>query len=233
MYNQDQQNNFTQNTQETSVNESQSASTPSFHPMDKPPKKNRPGLKNSLLFLLIMAIVIGISTACIQGFLPFSGKHYAASEESPTKARQEENDNPLYDLFSENNEKKPGEQKEKNPSTDSVIENILYKINNAKSTTGKDKNGKPIITITFDFANLSTKDVRFTDVLYNAATQNGAVLYPVSYTAKDKELISAKVTKKCSISFYLNDTTSDVNIQIATDFIMKNKLLNETFSLAS
>ena len=92
---------------------------------------------------------------------------------------------------------------------------------------------KPIIIIKYKFTNLSNETESFSYAIEDYVYQNGIRLdSPLAYETDRYTEIKPGVTIEIEIAYYLNDTTTDVEVELTKWLASSNsKKVTKTFSL--
>jgi hypothetical protein len=113
------------------------------------------------------------------------------------------------------------------------IDNLQCEIVSA-TLGGKTYDGKPTVVVTYQFTNNSTEPAAFYTSFTDTVYQNGIECersYNLEETNEDKE-IKPGATIEVVLDYELNDTTSDIEVEIAGWLSWDENVISKTFKIA-
>lgn len=97
--------------------------------------------------------------------------------------------------------------------------------------------GKPVVIVKYKFTNNSSRPQSFSFTVEDAVFQNGVGLnecHSANNYSNDNESKELKqgVTLDVEIAYYLNDTTTPIDVEVREYFDYSNKKVTKTFNIA-
>lgn len=115
-----------------------------------------------------------------------------------------------------------------------------YSVEISSCRLAEDYEGKPIVIVTYRFTNNADDPISFTVALEANAYQDGIGLNECYFVAEnanyssDNQMkeIKTGATLEVEVAYELNDSTTDVEIEVSELFSFSDKKITKTFSIA-
>ena len=129
------------------------------------------------------------------------------------------------------------EQVQTNPTSDDTLGDYVVKIKSARMT--KTYDGKAAIVITYAFTNNNSEPQAFSYAIEDAVFQNGIGLNEAYFLtdndnySSDNQIKEIKQgsTLNVDVAYELNDSTSDIEVELSEYFSLTDEKITKTFSL--